>query len=394
MLHAPFAAVDRVSAIASVALLILAASGGAKALGQSEPSNPTVTTDERVFTVRSNPPEIRSSSAPAQAAAARLLTEGTFVSKLEGELLLLASGDTVFKPRATAASDLTEPLVLLPNLLTQRLETSLSSGQETLGSSAGGGSIVGRHANASVSGEVFVYRSKMYLLPSAYSLRVESSSPPAPDTSPAATGKSADPLEKPAPKATTPKPATPTSAPGAPAKTGTDAKAPSASTPQAPTSSANDPRVEDLIRELEARRSIPRALDPATPASAPGAGAPTTPDAGRDAATPRRDAAPEGTVIDGRRGRVIRAAGGGLIFVPDAGARNAQASAADQPMGLLPCRLLETIESRGGGALPGEGRGDQVQFRISGRVVVFRGRNYLLPTLAQVLPQTDITPLQ
>lgn len=367
------------SILARVSLLVGIFSGGSTVLGMSEPSNPTVTTDERVFTVRSNPPDIRSSNAPTSAAAARLLGEGTFVSKLEGEFLRLATGDIIFTPRP-GSTDVTDPLVLLPNLNTQRLETTLSSGQETLGASGSGGSIVGRHANASVSGEVFVYRAKMYLLVSAYSLRVES--PPAPETTPPSGSAPVSNPKTPSKDTTPASGNTNTSTTPDAANTGAAGDA----APQTPEPSASDPRVEDLIRELESRRSIPRALDPAAPASAP--------DVPRDAANTRRDSAPEGTVIDGRRGRVIRAAGGGLIFVPDAGARNGRATPADQPMGLLPCRLLETIESRGGGALPGEGRGDQVQFRISGRVVVFRGRNYLLPTLAQVLPETDITPLQ
>jgi hypothetical protein len=39
-------------------------------------------------------------------------------------------------------------------------------------------------------------------------------------------------------------------------------------------------------------------------------------------------------------------------------------------------------------------RGDDLVFRVSGRVTVYDGRNYLLPTFEQVTPPGDVIPMQ
>jgi hypothetical protein len=292
--------------------------------------------------------------------------EGTFLSRVEGDLLRLVTGDLVFAPDRTTSAEpgdpkpTAPPLILLPNLALQRLESALSSSDSFGEGAASTGSIVGRPRRAVISGEAFVYAGRVYLLTSVFSLpagraAIQTPDPAKPDPSteqkPAADGPS---------------------------------QAPTADKPPAP---STDPSVQDLIRDLESRRAIPRAVDPTTSRS-PG-----------DASEPKRTSrgaassvSPEGTLVESRRGRIIRAAGGGLFFVPDS--NTTAATPSDAPMGLLPCKLLETIEARGGGSLPAEGRGDQTQFRVSGRVVVYRGRNYLLPTLAQLLPTTDVTPLQ
>lgn len=316
--------------------------------------NSVSTTRDQLAGRRRGGEEIRALGAENTAKAPLAYPEGTFLSKVEGSLLRLATGDLVFAPDAQApgaSAASVPPLVLLPNLALQRLESALSS-SDALGESApSSGPIVGRPRRVVLSGEAFVYAGRVYLLTSVFSL-------PA--------GKRAEDQDS----------------KGTPPKEQALAQTPAAQEEQ-PAGEAADPSVGELIRDLESRRAIPRAIDPA---------ASRNPEPGARRSGPSAPVTSEGTLIEARRGRVVRAPGGGLVFMPDSSASSP--SSVDAPMGLLPCKLLETIEARGGGALPAEGRGDQALFRISGRVVVYRGRNYLLPTLAQLQPESDVTPLQ
>jgi hypothetical protein len=79
----------------------------------------------------------------------------------------------------------------------------------------------------------------------------------------------------------------------------------------------------------------------------------------------------EGTQLVNRRGRIRREGGGAWVFVLDADATGL----GDPPMRLLPCRLLERIETIT------QRRGNGAEVLLSGRVFVYRNRNYLLPTV-------------
>lgn len=132
-----------------------------------------------------------------------------------------------------------------------------------------------------------------------------------------------------------------------------------ASGPPRPTGARPDPTVDDLIR----------ALDEATPAR-------------HEAPAPQRasGAAPgllrEGSMLTLRRGRVTRGGGGELVFTIDSGVD--QPGAADAPATLMPCESVEAIER-----LLRE-RDASLAFVVSGRVFVYGGRNYLLPTMYEV----------
>jgi len=79
----------------------------------------------------------------------------------------------------------------------------------------------------------------------------------------------------------------------------------------------------------------------------------------------------EGEFVINRRGRLVRSAeGGGTLFVFDAD----DAESPEHPMSMLPCQLLQSMES-----LVTE-RGDKLVFIVSGQVFTYRGANYLLPT--------------
>lgn len=92
---------------------------------------------------------------------------------------------------------------------------------------------------------------------------------------------------------------------------------------------------------------------------------------------------PEKTVVHLRRGRIGRDSGGAWQFIFDADA----SGKADPPMTLMPCLLLERIEDyarRAGGNAP---------ILISGRVYVHGRRHYLLPTVFQIpFERTELSP--
>jgi len=79
----------------------------------------------------------------------------------------------------------------------------------------------------------------------------------------------------------------------------------------------------------------------------------------------------EGEFVLSRRGRLIRAEGGQLLFSFDADSDKSE----EAPMFLMPCRLLENMEEMS------QEHGDRTVFILSGQVFVYRGANYLLPTM-------------
>ncbi|MCC7146759.1 MAG: hypothetical protein IT443_09955 [Phycisphaeraceae bacterium] len=91
---------------------------------------------------------------------------------------------------------------------------------------------------------------------------------------------------------------------------------------------------------------------------------------GQDGPTLRR----EGEFIVGRRGRVLRTPDGFLQFRFEA---DAEASP-EPPIYLMPCQMLEHMEQLS------EDRKEEVVFVLSGQVFVYRGRNWLLPTMMKL----------
>lgn len=113
-------------------------------------------------------------------------------------------------------------------------------------------------------------------------------------------------------------------------------------------------------------RAAPATLDPKSPATG------TAP---RAAASALRR---EGQFVINQRGRMTPTLAGGIqwLFTFEADA----AGLADPPMFLMPCRYLEDMERIV------EQQGDNAVFIISGQVFVYRGSNYLLPTLMRHAP--------
>lgn len=93
------------------------------------------------------------------------------------------------------------------------------------------------------------------------------------------------------------------------------------------------------------------------------------------AAPPKGKLLPEGSFIVNRLGRMIRAEhGGNWLFAFDSDGDAQQ----DPPMVLLPSRRLEQMEKLA------QERGDALQLVVSGKVLVYHKRNYLLPTIVKV----------
>ena len=249
----------------------------------------------------------------AAAPGVRRWREGVFLTRRSGTLIKARTGDWIFVPRPTAEGSFDPPLVLLPSQNLERLENAIGAG-------------VDRPA-VSISGQVFAYRGHDYLL----------------------TSEASSPLVE--------EPETP-AAPAAPDK------------PAVPDPAA---QAEDLVRDLETRRTRPRALPRATPAAATEGSARTVQTSGPT----------EGTLITARRGRIVRLPDGDLAFTTDN-----DGPSPDRALPLAPCATLSRMES------VSLWRGDGVALEVSGRILTYRGKRYLLPTMFVVPGVTDVSPLQ
>ena len=131
-------------------------------------------------------------------------------------------------------------------------------------------------------------------------------------------------------------------------------------------------RTENPLIE-PARPAVTTPLVPGKPTPAPAAIAGSAPGASSKAPLRR-----EGQFVITRRGRMVRGSGGATnwMFVFDSDGEKLS----DPPMYLTPCLLLEDMENIAAR------QGDSAVFVLSGQVFVYRGANYLLPTLMKLAP--------
>ncbi|MFI4897901.1 MAG: hypothetical protein ACIARR_08755 [Phycisphaerales bacterium JB059] len=141
----------------------------------------------------------------------------------------------------------------------------------------------------------------------------------------------------------------------------------------------NDPDVASLIEALSTGDRGARALS--TMARDEKA---TEEESGEQARTGQTIRQEGGSIIR-RRGRLVRTTTGAWELTFDNGVGNA---GGDQPLTVLPCRLLMSMERRA------EIRGENLDLIVSGRVFGYGNRGYILPTLYQVVPRDGINPLQ
>jgi hypothetical protein len=152
----------------------------------------------------------------------------------------------------------------------------------------------------------------------------------------------------------------------------------SADTPARADAAGDDDSAEQVLNELLRRRAENPLIEPAQPDAADADPDQTARPLGTAPGVTSTKLRREGQFIVGRRARMVRADGGvtpwALTFDADKDGMQ------DPPMFLMPCRMLEDMEK-----IIAD-RDDEVAFMISGQVFVYRGANYLLPTLMKLAP--------
>lgn len=144
-----------------------------------------------------------------------------------------------------------------------------------------------------------------------------------------------------------------------------------AATPEA--AGLSDPGVQDLINQLEMQREAQRGPQTASDPE-PAAGESDTP------------ISPEGQAIVRRRGRLVRTGDGEWALAFDTG--SAAGAKAERPMVLSPCLNLQRME------MWAMQRGDATSFEVSGRTLVYGGKNHLIATMFQVYPPSELEARQ
>lgn len=275
--------------------------------------------------------QVPATARPAPASTgrpAKLTREGTFLIDRQGWVRPLGAERWAYVFDKTDDGRTDPPMALLPCLKLTEMRRVVEARPETV--------------TFKVSGRVFVFKGRNFLLPTFF----VTASQPVP-----ATGTELAPA---------------------------DAQAASKSLDDLFGSNAADPDDPDaILKRINAAtpdQSVPREARPdvSTGWTRPGASE-QAPGNGEEAAL---GLLREGEMIVARRGRLLRATGGELVFACD----NAP-SPADKPrrapssMRLLPCLNLQEMER----LITSVGAG--LQFKISGTVYVYEGANYLLPTM-------------
>ncbi|MEM7628469.1 MAG: hypothetical protein AAF356_03500 [Planctomycetota bacterium] len=285
-------------------------------------------------------------AAPGEAER-EVLPEPWFLPLRSGGVVVGPGGHRVFVPDMSEREPGEGPMLLLPSAGLERIVRVLQQ--------------PGAAQRVRVSGQVFLYRGRNYLLPAA--VRFDA---PAPTESRTNT-------DRPVPDQ--------------------DAQAAAPSGPaDRPASGRADPDVEDLLRELDEnggrdlappRREPPRGrADDDRPGgdARANAGAGDEVGDGGDAGLPR-----DGAPITRRRGHVVRLSSGAWAFRPN---NDTDSAGLQEPMVLLPCSELQRLERR---ALDSA---DRLEILLWGRVHRYGQRVYLLPTLVQLPPAGDINARQ
>lgn len=250
---------------------------------------------------------------PAAIKNPTLVREGAFLSNMHGELRRTELGLVIdFAPDAETGERLVS-MVLERGMTLSAMEQIIQAHDEPIG--------------FVVSGQVFVYHGRNYLLPTRFAITTH-----------------AEPEQS--------HPETPGESPGG---TGTDS-APAA-LPGFDDDSTAEPTIEGLLDGFQPAAG--GGDQPMSPGDSSGAGL------------------REGTMIAQVRGRVLPGPGGDLQFTQDTGADpDGQSAKAElPPMRLLPCLNVERLE-----ALRLEW-GDRLIVSMSGRIFVDSGNPVLLPTM-------------
>ncbi len=247
------------------------------------------------------------------ASEGRLLREGTFVVRRRGTMVPLGGGRSALVFHREAGASAERPMVLLPSQHLARMEQ--------MAAAADGSAVF------LVTGEVFAYQGRNYLLPTV---------------TPSAVHR--------------------------PSTDGADAEA---------RAGELDPEsIGAILADLKREEDRPRSIE--VP--------PSTGDPGTEPSAAKNNLLGEGTLIVRRRGRLVRLGIGewAVAFDNDSDA----AATPDAPMPLVPCLNLERLDAMASAS------GGELDLEISGRVLTYGGRNYLIPMMFQRLRRADIAPRQ
>lgn len=283
---------------------------------------------------------------------ARLLVrEGAFLRNRRGRLVQ-AEGMWFYVFDRDAQGLAEPPMVMQPSVRLREMQRLVTTSQNTI--------------TFSTTGQVFVYQGRNYFLPTYFGV-MSAEAPPASMT----TGEAA---------------------PAGQAQAGARGSAPAAA--------AVDPSVQQLLDEMKSGPApiVRPAPPPATSAPRAGGASPDPAGAPAGKADPENQSLlREGLAIVSRRGRIERSGSGGLVFMTDNGAAGGVGVAGgagvgtnDPPLHLMPCLNLEAIETLL------QTRGERLMFVMSGRVLAFDDKNYLLPTFYRIEPDREgnIVPAQ
>ena len=263
------------------------------------------------------------------------LPEGSFLIERPGRIIDAPMGRKIFVPTSDEPVAGEGPMLIMPTASLERLEIALRGGDR----------------GVRVSGEVFVYHGRSYLLMTSYRMGEGRAEPvPEPAVQPEPTPEEAE----------------------AAAQAARETEA------VRDASLMDDPAVRGLLEELEAARPVGPS---GTPEDSPAA-------ADRDlerVAQAGVTTVPDGTPIVRRRGRLVRTGEGAWAFVFDNDTDDALAA---ESMLVMPCLLLQRMERQA--MLDG----DAFELLVSGRVHTHDGTLSLLPTMMLRVPVTGLVPMR
>jgi len=261
---------------------------------------------------------------------AQLVREGSFLVGRSGVVLTAPTGEqlVVFAPSATG-KDL-PPMVLLPSPTLETIDDAIRTTPGTL--------------RVSLSGQVLVYHSRNYLLPTLVALPARAKPGQAQPDQPPQQGDQPD--EPSSDEASEPSP-------------------------------ADDQRVLNLIADL--KRESERPAVPTQPLHTP-APDPASQRVVEHATAPATDRVIPERALMRQRGRLVRSPNGPWVFTIDSDPD----SPAPEPMIVLPGLALQRIE-------PIASRlGEPMVIEMSGRVLGYQGKAYLRPTMILVHRSFDL----
>ena len=235
----------------------------------------------------------------------------------------------------------------MPSRRLQRLESTLSVAESSEGSTGRE-----RSVDAIVSGEVFVFQHYNFLMLTTIPRLLATADESAENASQAADSAKTD--------------------SGAEAKPGTEKVADTTNNASAD--------VEKMIRDLESDGPIAPILQRPSSQDAPTGAENERRSQSRINSKPDAPTLAEGSFIVKRAVRLVRSDSNGAWTVVFESDRDGMK---DAPLVVLPCRLLESLQSRAGQL------GDAFRLNISGQVYTYQGQGYLLPTVMEIPYERD-----